>query len=299
MIVDWKRVPLLSIAQSDEETFIAVGTRGMVLVSHDAGRVWRQAPSPTDVTLTSVAVNAKGTVFAVGHEETVLRSDDKGASWQLITTAPAGATFLRIRFFGETNGFVTGSSGTLLRTVDKGDTWARSTLAAEDDGFDPQLLDVAELQSGELIIAAEAGHIFRSVDQGISWSPVTTPYNGTFFGAKAISGQTLVVYGMLGHAFLSSDAGDSWQRIDTGANQSFFDAIVTGDVVYLAGADGMLASAPRTRLGRFSLTAVASRPAISGLLPAGDGLLGASDQGLVSIPVARRPKQGESHEQQQ
>src|SRR4051794_13611808 len=46
---------------------VAVGERGTVLLSDDAGASWRQAPVPVQVTLTTVRFIDERTGWAAGH----------------------------------------------------------------------------------------------------------------------------------------------------------------------------------------------------------------------------------------
>lgn len=61
---------------------VAVGERGVVLLSDDNGRSWRQAGSvPVSVALTDVHFVSATHGWAVGHSGVVLHSDDGGETW--------------------------------------------------------------------------------------------------------------------------------------------------------------------------------------------------------------------------
>jgi hypothetical protein len=64
-------------------SLVAVGERGLIIVSRDGGLSWTQASVPVSATLTAVdfATDEKG--WAVGHAGTILHSSDGGATWQL------------------------------------------------------------------------------------------------------------------------------------------------------------------------------------------------------------------------
>src|SRR5213593_949007 len=57
---------LLGAAQAGER-LVAVGERGIVVLSEDAGRTWRQARVPVSVTLTAVRFVDAKQGFVVGH----------------------------------------------------------------------------------------------------------------------------------------------------------------------------------------------------------------------------------------
>lgn len=284
-LVKWRDASLLAVARADRR-LIAVGVRGLIIVSEDEGRSWRQIPSSTDVTLSGVAFVSATTGFAVGHESTILRTDDAGLTWRVTSTDPDGVALLRIRFVDGICGFVTGVGGTLLATSNGGDSWAQTVVTTKEDEFDPQLYDIVRVSDGRLIVAGEAGHLFRSADGGASWNELASPYVGTFFGLLSLGGSEIVAYGMLGHVFLTRDAGDSWTELATGINQSIFDAVATEENIYLGGADGVLAVASRPQIGSFEVRSVAGRSTIAGLLSVPMGLLAATDRGLKVIQAS-------------
>lgn len=273
--------PMLDVAQCGDR-LVAVGIRGLILVSQDSGLSWEQRPSPVDVTLTSVVCTGSHMGFAVGHEETILRTDDDGLTWRLVHTDVAGSPLLRVRFFGVSNGFAVGGLGVIFSTRDAGATWDRNIVNTED-GFDPHLFDIATLVDGRLILTGEAGRLFRSSDDGASWHELQSPYNGSFFGLVSLGADGVMAYGMLGHAFLSANGGDTWDALSTGGTQSFFSSAVTQDSIYLVGADGAVATTARDHLKKLSLTTVPERPNITGLVATPSALILASDRGLKRV----------------
>lgn len=286
-LVQFSAAPLLDMARLGNR-LVAVGTRGLILLSDDEGETWKQIASPTDVTLTGVVFVGSKRGFAVGHEESLLRTDDNGATWRLVHTDASGVPLLRVRFLdAQQGGYAVGAGGVLYRTLDGGGSWTRSIVTA-DDGFDPHLFDVASTDDGRLLLAAEGGRLFRSLDGGEVWDELQSPYTGSFFGLVTFGPQSVLAYGMLGHAFLSRNGGDSWEELSTGIDQSFFCAVATGERIFLAGADGAIATTPLHDPGVFTVHSQPGRPTISGLLSTPRGWLLASDRGLreVTAPFA-------------
>lgn len=271
------KAPMLDVTKCGDR-LVAVGIRGLIVVSHDEGVTWEQRPSPIDVTLTSLVCVGSGMGFAVGHEETLVRSADDGLTWELVRTDSAGVPLLRIRFLDDNNGFAVGGRGVILRTTDGGASWARSVVST-DDGFDPHLFDIALLADRGLLLAGEAGRLFRSSDGGVSWLELKSPYAGSFFGLVGLGSASVLAYGMLGHVFLSQDGGDSWGQLSTGTNQSLFAAAATTDRIYLAGADGAVVSMRRGDPAMCTLEATLDRLDISGLAQTSSGWILASDRG--------------------
>lgn len=73
---------LLGIARAGSR-LVAVGERGIVLLSDDNGASWRQSPAPVSVSLTAVQFVDARRGWAVGHCGVVLASTDGGATWSL------------------------------------------------------------------------------------------------------------------------------------------------------------------------------------------------------------------------
>ena len=279
----YQQATMLDVANCGNR-LVAVGARGLILVSSDEGRTWAQRRASIDVTLTSITCIGNHVGFAVGHEETLLRTNDDGLSWQVVHTNVQGVPLLRVRFFDADIGFATGGSGILYSTRDGGNTWTRNPITTTDD-FDPHLFDIARLDDGRLVLAGEAGRLFRSDDNGLSWQELPSPYTGSFFGLATPKPNELIAFGMLGHAFVSDDAGNSWDELPARQHESFFSSTVADGRLYLVGADGAVATAPVEDPRRLSLVPAPDRANISGLVATPGGLVYATDRGLRRTPL--------------
>src|SRR5688572_29562053 len=83
-----ERSLLLDIAAAGKR-LVAVGDRGHVLLSDDAGGRWRQAQGvPAQTLLTAVCFGDARHGIAVGHDELILVTKDAGESWQRTHYAP-------------------------------------------------------------------------------------------------------------------------------------------------------------------------------------------------------------------
>ena len=204
---------LLDVAHAGKR-LVAVGDRGHILFSEDAGRNWVQARVPSRQLLTAVYFVDDKHGWAVGHDAQILASDDGGANWELQhEDLEREAPLLDIWFRDTSTGYAVGAYGALLETIDGGKTWNDvSDRLDNEDGY--HLNGITAVKDAGLFVVGEAGSMFRSADWGQTWEKVQGPYEGTLFGALGTaSANTLVAYGLRGNLFRSTDFGKSWQQI--------------------------------------------------------------------------------------
>lgn len=231
---------------------VAVGQRGHVVYSDDAGRTWVQAKVPVSSDLVAVTFPTPLQGWAVGHDGVVLHSADSGATWtrqldgrsagqamvayytaeaakgglgtpeqaaKLVGEAKRFAEqgaenpLLDVWFENEQTGFVVGAFNLILRTNDGGKTWEPWFHRSEN----PKALHLYAVHpaGGELYISGEQGLLLKLDAQAGRFRAVQVPYQGTLFGITG-SAKSVVVFGLRGNAFRSTDGGKTWQKIETG-----------------------------------------------------------------------------------
>ncbi|MDB5898537.1 MAG: hypothetical protein JWP41_2139, partial [Ramlibacter sp.] len=75
-----ERAVLLAAAQAGARV-VAVGERGIIVLSADNGGSWKQVPAPVSVTLTALRFADAVNGVAVGHGGVVLATADGGSTW--------------------------------------------------------------------------------------------------------------------------------------------------------------------------------------------------------------------------
>jgi photosystem II stability/assembly factor-like uncharacterized protein len=301
---------------------VVVGERGHVLFSDDAGQSWRQARVPTLSMLTGVFFVDARLGWAVGHDEVILRSEDGGENWARVHYAPENEQpLLDVWFRDARYGLAVGAYGAILCTEDGGLSWTRqefspaeSTQGATDmdtvegetqyeydDALagDRHLNKIARSGPGRLYLAAEAGFLFRSDDDGRHWTTLPSPYDGSFFGVLPLAGDALLAFGLRGHLFRSQDGGDNWTQLPVLTTAMLTDAarLDAGTVVISGLAGVMLIS--RDDGNSFELWQQPGRRGVQAaleldadrLLTVGEGGVAILD--LVSLEPAR-PDAGEA-----
>jgi photosystem II stability/assembly factor-like uncharacterized protein len=243
------RSPLLDVASAGTR-LVAVGQRGHILYSDDAGNSWQQAAVPVSSDLTAVNFPSATQGWAVGNDGVVLHSGDAGATWskqldgrqigallvkhygELASAEPgnerwaqlvsegqhlveegADKPLLGVWFANARLGYVVGVFNLILRTEDGGQHWT----PFEDRTENPQGLHLEAIAStgDALYIAGEQGLLLKWDESSQHFMAVQTPYQGSFFGVIGKPGEVLA-YGLRGHVFRSVDAGKSWSELSAG-----------------------------------------------------------------------------------
>lgn len=253
---------------------VAVGERGVVLLSDDEGAHWRQAGTvPVDATLTAVSFADARQGWAVGHLGVILHSADGGETWsvQRIDSVEDRPLF-SVAFTDAHNGVAVGLWSLMLRTRDGGRTWEEAELPPPpgETRADANLMSVFGDAQGRLFIAGERGLVLRSLDAGESWSYHPTGYRGTFWSGTALADGTLIVGGLRGSVYRSTDGAESWQRVETGSQSSVTDFVALDGRVFAVGLDGVSLDS-RDGGASFELSRRADRLSLTAAVATTDG----------------------------
>jgi len=238
---------LIAIAAAGDR-LVAVGDRGIIVLSDDRGASWAQADEvPTQALLTGVCFLDAQHGIAVGHDEVIVTSADGGRHWQRTHFAPeAQRPLLDVWCGRQGHAIAVGAYSAYFTTADGGATWkevhftpapppkaapsptggiraaaSRGGGGEESGGQEPaagggyHLNRIVSGGGARLYIAGEAGHLYASDDAGSNWRTLPSPYEGSFFGVLPLEGDAVLAFGLRGNLYRSTDGGSSWQRIDT------------------------------------------------------------------------------------
>ena len=304
------------------QRLVAVGQRGHVVHSGDAGSTWQQSKVPVSSDLTAIFFASELKGWAVGHDGVVLATIDGGLNWTLqldghrandlllrhleqrAQAQPQAAElqtmledarrykeqgadkpFLDVWFVDENNGWIVGAYNLIFRTTDGGKTW--------EPWFDrtdnPKLLNLyAIAQAGDgLYVVGESGLVMRLDAASQRFQVRPTPYKGSFFGVVG-SPSGVLVFGLRGNAYTGDAGGSNWQKVEAGLPATIVAAAALPDcALLLADASGREAiSSPAGR----DFKPVALKPAmpLAGIADAGGGrlaLVGPRGVAMASLPA--------------
>ncbi|WP_195763748.1 WD40/YVTN/BNR-like repeat-containing protein [Pseudoduganella rivuli] len=238
---------------------VAVGRRGVILASADAGQSWQQLPSPVSSDLTAVQFVDAQHGWIVGHDAVVLKTTDGGKTWErkldghaalaLLNASygPQGKTpddaiaqdieragsqsatpgvlpypLLSVWFSSANEGYVAGAFGLILQTRDGGASW--TPMIERTANIKMNHIYAIGGDGGQVYLAGEQGFLRRLDDTTGAFVPMASPYEGSFFGLAA-SQSRLVVHGLRGNAYASDDGGARWRKIDTGSGANIVAAL--------------------------------------------------------------------------
>lgn len=294
---------LQAAAMAGEKRMVAVGERGIVLLSDDKGSTWRQSTSvPVSVTLTAVFFVNDRLGWAVGHGAVILNTRDGGETWslqadgrslaklakssaeqraqvnpddaaakrelkaaELLVSDGPDKPLLDVVFKDANNGWVVGAFNLFFETSDGGRSW-RSAMGRLENPKAMHLYAI-RVQGPRVFVAGEQGLLLRSDDNAASFKSLPSPYQGTWF-SMTVAPTGLVMAGLRGNAFFSRDQGESWSAISGAPPVTFVASTLLRDGhVLLANQAGQLWA---TRNGQpMKLKAAVAMPMAAGLTEVG------------------------------
>jgi photosystem II stability/assembly factor-like uncharacterized protein len=278
-------VDLARVASNDDgSVLIAVGARGVVLRSQDAGRSWTPAHNSDDADLRTASHHApSGAWIAAGARGRILLSTNGGKRW---TALPSPLTTdLQTSFVDPRTQrlLVGGDEGVIGMSADGGTSWDVTRIAMPD----PVTPVTSYRRFGDLLLATSAlGRFLISKDDGASWDLLqaesTAYWTDAAFDAVHDS---LVLVGHNGEVVRSADGGETWQltAIENAGRRNYLAAVYFDDRSRSLLAVGEGGTVARSSDGGASWTQASAdvREGLKGLLAARGRLVSFGNGGLV------------------
>jgi photosystem II stability/assembly factor-like uncharacterized protein len=205
-----------------EGNCVWLGTDAGVYRSLDRGVTWSLG-RPTDRdTLIQAIVSDPPFLLALAHEG-VYRSSDSGSSWTRLALGRSGDNWdLGHLAHAGSRLFMTLQYRGLLVSPDHGDTWSEDGSLT---GFKGIFLGM-----GADVYATRDG-VYRSSDQGATWTGVHTGMAATSVNRLASAGPGKVAATAVGDAFGTEDGGDHWRLLSPPRGNGKIGAIANlGDI---------------------------------------------------------------------
>ncbi len=241
-------VMLTAVSFADERNGWAVGHDGVILATRDGGTSWAMQfngqqgdPQMLEAARAQLERTPERAGPEPGGATTTRRelAEDALASAEAAVKAGPSRPLFAVRFSDANNGFAAGAFGQLFHTADGGQHWAY--IGDRIDNLEGLHLNSITLTpDGDVLVAAEAGTVFRSRDRGRTWARTAVGYKGYLYGVLALPKSVLVAYGFKGNAFRSADGGTSWTAVPSRSVKTIVAGTVRGEQALLIDEEGQL-----------------------------------------------------------
>lgn len=301
--------------------FVAVGMRGVVVVSDDEGKSWQQIKIPVSADLLAVQFIDAKRGWISGDSGVVLRTVDGGNTWERLVDGrilarqvleqyqkkvtegdPDAAGYLKeiqanfeagpevpilgIWFENESDGFAVSTFGMLFATTDGGSSW-QSWMERVNDSRRLHYYSINGI-AGDVYLTAEQGAVFRLDRQQRRFVALDTGYSGGLFGITG-DAHKVVAFGLQGHAFISANRGDSWLAMHPPPGGGINAGLITqGGELLLATQDGRVLAGQPAVSARFESLPLKEPMLFTGLAVSHSRLVVTGFAGLQSVEKNQR-----------
>ncbi len=123
---------LYGVFAFDDSSAIAVGERGLIVMTTDRGLSYRLIDSAGDRAYSRVFFISHQEGWVIGYEGEILQTADGGQTW---VSEQSGVTsrLSAIQFVDDSIGFVTGVNGVILKTTNAGTQWVQTSPPSAQD----------------------------------------------------------------------------------------------------------------------------------------------------------------------
>lgn len=229
-----------SILRAPSDRLFATSPKGIFYNdAHAIGEEWNPSRTGFTNSVIRTVIAAPGDqLYAMQFTGIFHRLSSSDASWTLVDlNIPPGS---------DATGLALDSSGSLIvavkgvglyRSVDAGATWTRfsETIPTTDPTLLPTAIAIGPM--GRIYVGSFDGRVFRSTDNGVTWSDDTLSTNrGNRVNAIAVRDETVFV-GMEDGLFISRDGGRAYEAAPMSI-RTYSLAVAPGGRVYVGSFQG-------------------------------------------------------------
>jgi photosystem II stability/assembly factor-like uncharacterized protein len=212
---------------------IAVGERGLIAYSEDAGKNWLQAEVPVSTTLTSLHFSDDKNGWAVGHGGVILNTKDGGLTWEKQFDGDQANKLILTQ--------INQNLHSLKQAYEAADEYDQEDLlfevenaeyALSDAEFDAEmgaanpLLDVWFENEKHGYVVGAYGFFFTTIDGGENWEFIASRMENIdryhLNAIQKIKNGAILIAGEAGALFSSTDMGETWETLYGPYQGSYF-----------------------------------------------------------------------------
>lgn len=178
---------------------------------------WQQS-GPSEKVVRALAINSNGHIFAGTSDDGVFRSTDGGGSWTQINNG-----LLDIHVYSlviNSSGHIfAGTSGngiirSVYRSTDNGENWSQVNFGMENTN---PIYSLAVNSNGDIFSGTNGDGVFRSQDNGASWTKINSGLTDLSVMSLAINSSGDIFAGTaIDGIFRSTNNGDNWTPVNNG-----------------------------------------------------------------------------------
>jgi photosystem II stability/assembly factor-like uncharacterized protein len=185
------------------------------------------------------ALAANGNNLYAGTNFGIYHSSDRGVTWSLSNNGMPSGAFAVTFAFRSGKIFAGTHSGGIFVSGDGGNTWTAANTGIEDwpTGMGPayNYFRVNDLEvSGNNVVAATFDGMYKSSDDGATWTDANNGILGTRIMAVAAVGNTAFAGESNTGIYVTTNQGASWSRANNGLSNAAVLAMVNRGNVVLA-----------------------------------------------------------------
>ncbi len=293
------------LIETSARTLMAGTNGGLVYRSTNNGATWSSVSigvsNPVSV-MTRVGTRLTLGVN-VGFIPTIYTSTNDGVNWNSVQ-AFSGAYYVDALYASQ-NGYVYASThgqmhsyhADIYQSVDGGASWNPSPVA--NISTTAYVTSFTEQASGVLFAGLTSGEIYRSIDNGVTWSLYTTLFPAENIKSMFRAGNGYLYAGTsVGGVFRSIDYGMTWSKIALPSTTEVRQFVQSGNSIYAVAAGGKVFSSTDNGGSWQLITTITSTPQLTSVILSslgylytgtGTGLVYQSGLGVLGVGTKRCP----------
>jgi len=223
----------MAVAQKEPAQVLAATDDAGIVLSRDAGRTWRELPTPKQAASVAVAASDPTVLYAAFFKAGLMKSADRGQTWRSLSKdLPADCSFHEVAVSpaNPLDVYAIGSvgwNGRCFYSTDGGQTWSDASQVKPDPSASPTL---PEDYKGTTAVSAPKNIVINPLNPkelyiAANWRPCHSADGGRTWNERVCGADISCVYDLRFHkgrvyasamdegVLVSADSGKSWRQV--------------------------------------------------------------------------------------
>jgi photosystem II stability/assembly factor-like uncharacterized protein len=194
-----------------------------VLLCPYASGQWVQTNGPYGGTLQRVACDSSGVLYTTHPRRGVFKSTDNGYRWLPANEGLSGISTTHIAANSAGLVFVASRQGGVFRSGNHGSTWTSCYPALPETAMGGMTVCRRAVYVGtsEDVFPVQGGRVFRSTDDGETWSVISPTWTGQTVNSIAADEGGTIFAGLDSSMYRSTDGGTTWAQIREASDTAY------------------------------------------------------------------------------